>query len=311
MGRKLIIMDVSIIIVNYNTCTLLRNCLRSIYDKTNGISFEILISDNDSSDGTSEMISSEFPEVKFIENHKNLGFGAANNRALDIASGKYVFYLNSDTLFENNAIKIFFDYWELNSDKDSIGALGCNLLNSSKKVIHSCGNFPNSYKLIDEYIHAVYGVYKLSLLHMISSKSFPYSDPDETCPQKTGEVDYITGADLFMKNDISARFDERYFMYCEESDLQYSLKKSGKKRIIIDGPEIIHLKGCSAAKANDAVHIHASFSHIYNTISRIIFMKKYHHYPAVCILKILVLVLWLNPYLYKKTKKYIPQLLAI
>src|SRR5574344_2782031 len=85
-NKGLFIMDVSIIIVNYNTCTLLRNCIRSIYDKTNGISFEILISDNNSSDGTSEMIFKEFPEVKFIENHKNLGFGAANNRALDIAS---------------------------------------------------------------------------------------------------------------------------------------------------------------------------------------------------------------------------------
>ena len=103
-------MDVSVIIVNYNTKELTRNCLKSVFEKTKGVNFEVIVSDNGSTDGSIEMIKSEFPEVILIENNANLGFGAANNRALKIARGKYVFYLNSDTLLLNNAVKIFFDY---------------------------------------------------------------------------------------------------------------------------------------------------------------------------------------------------------
>lgn len=100
-------MDVSIIIVNYNTKELTRNCLRSIFDQTKDVDFEVIVSDNGSTDGSIEMIRAEFPQVILIENNANLGFGAANNRGLKIARGKYVFYLNSDTVLLNNAVKLF------------------------------------------------------------------------------------------------------------------------------------------------------------------------------------------------------------
>ena len=105
-------MDVSIIIVNYNTKKLIKNCINSIYKHTKDVDFEIIVSDNGSVDGSVEMIKSEFPNVILIENNANLGFGAANNRGLKIAKGKYIFYLNSDTVLLNNAVKYFFDYWE-------------------------------------------------------------------------------------------------------------------------------------------------------------------------------------------------------
>lgn len=118
--------DVSVIIVNYNTRALLRGCLASLYDKTEGLDFEVIVSDNGSTDGSAEMVRREFPQVVLVENMANLGFGAANNRALDRAGGKYVFYLNSDTLLQNNAVKIFYDYWESHPE-ENLGALGCNL----------------------------------------------------------------------------------------------------------------------------------------------------------------------------------------
>ncbi|MFC2281975.1 MAG: glycosyltransferase family 2 protein, partial [Treponema socranskii subsp. buccale] len=90
-------MNVSVIIVNYNTRELTKNCLLSIYEKTQGINFEVIVSDNGSKDGSQDMIRTEFPQVSLIENNANLGFGTANNRALAAAKGKYVFYLNSDT----------------------------------------------------------------------------------------------------------------------------------------------------------------------------------------------------------------------
>ena len=135
-------MDVSIIIVNYNTCEITKNCLTSIYEKTKEINFEIIVSDNGSKDGSIEMIRTEFPEVSLIENNANLGFGTANNRALAVAKGKYVFYLNSDTILLNNAVKIFFDHWENAVDKDTIGALGANLLDTQGHIryrLRYCG----------------------------------------------------------------------------------------------------------------------------------------------------------------------------
>ena len=87
-------MDVSIVIVNYNTRDLLRNCLNSIYEKTKSVDFEVIVSDNGSVDGSVEMIRSEFPQVMVIENNANLGFGTANNRGTRRACGKYIFFLN-------------------------------------------------------------------------------------------------------------------------------------------------------------------------------------------------------------------------
>jgi len=95
--------DVSIIIVNYNTCALLRDCLASIYERTGGIAFEVIVSDNGSTDGSIDMIRKEFPQAALIENNANLGFGAANNRGAAVASGEYLLFLNSDTTLENNA----------------------------------------------------------------------------------------------------------------------------------------------------------------------------------------------------------------
>ena len=105
--------DVSIIIVNYNTKQLLADCLKSIYEQTNNIDFEVIVSDNGSVDGSIEMLKRDFSQVILIENNANLGFGAANNRGLEVAKGKYIFYLNSDTVLLNNAVKIFFDYLEI------------------------------------------------------------------------------------------------------------------------------------------------------------------------------------------------------
>lgn len=102
-------MNVSVIIVNYNTKELTKNCLASIFEKTKNIDFEVIVSDNGSTDGSIEMIKSDFPQVVLIENNVNLGFGKANNIAAKIAKGKYLLFLNSDTILLNNAVKEFFD----------------------------------------------------------------------------------------------------------------------------------------------------------------------------------------------------------
>ena len=164
-------MNVSIIIVNYNTKKLLSDCLKSIYEQTKDLEFEVIVSDNGSTDGSIEMLKSDFPQVILIENNANLGFGTANNRGLSVAKGKYIFYLNSDTILKNNAVKYFFDFWENSPEPEKIGGLGANLLNSAGETIHSYDkNLFTINGYFSKLIHLVYGTYKLTLLNLIFRK---------------------------------------------------------------------------------------------------------------------------------------------
>ena len=304
-------MDVSIIIVNYNTKQLLKNCLQSIYAKTKDVSFEVIVSDNGSVDGSVEMLRKDFTQVKLVENKANLGFGAGNNRGLAVAKGKYVFYLNSDTVLLNNAIKCFFDYFEQNGEKESIGALGANLLNENMQTIHSYGKFITKKLFIDELAHTLYGITKLTILSLLFKKNKTKTYFDSIRQFYIGEVDYITGADLFVRNDENAKFDERYFMYVEEVDLQYNLAKLGKKRLLIGGPLIQHFQGSSSKKIQDLIHIQGSFSHIYNNVSRTYFLQKNNcDFMSLLFIRLLIVLIWLNPFIVKSTAGHIRELFA-
>lgn len=259
-------MDVSIIIVNYNTKDLLHNCLKSIIQQTIDIDFEIIVSDNGSIDGSVEMLKNEFPHVILVENNANLGFGVANNRGLSFATGKYIFYLNSDTILLNNAVKIFYDYWENYEKKETIGVLGTMLLDKKECFNTSYGNLPVAERelkyLKNCFLSSIYIKY-------IYSKFRPVNRINEYY----GEVGYVMGADLFMKNDEFARFDERYFMFYEESDMQYRLQNKGKKSLIIKAPKIIHLEGGSDNR-NRLIYNFRKLTSIYYWESCILYLNK-------------------------------------
>jgi GT2 family glycosyltransferase len=284
-------MQISIIVVNYNTCEQLKNCISSVYSKTKNIDFEVIVSDNGSTDGSIEMIKSDFPNVVLLKNKKNLGFGKANNKALDIARGIYIFYLNSDTILLNNAAKIFYDFWAQYPEQSHLGALGCILLNSGLKPTHSFGNFSSAQQELSEKF------FKTSRTHNPLTPPLPF------------EVEYIAGAALFLKNDSFARFDERFFLYFEDSDLQLQLAGAGKKRIIIPGPQIIHLEGASNSQPAKSA-FEGSASRIQFAISKIKYYKKRKdNYIAILILKFLIILKWLNPKIFYKTSKFFWQLL--
>ncbi len=304
-------MDVSIIIVNYNTKKLLADCLRSIYEQTKDIAFEVIVSDNGSTDGSVEMVREAFPQVILIENKANLGFGAANNRALAVAKGAYLFYLNSDTVLLNNAVKQFYDWWQTHDD-GTLGALGANLLNANGEVIHSYGSFLCYKTELKNTLRALRATAVYTVLSVFSKRFPPPDVQDDRTAFFAGEVDYITGADLFVKNDSAARFDERFFMYCEEADLQLQLAQKGKTRLIIDGPKIIHLSGGGNKRSVDKVRSLATFSSIHFNLSRVQYFKKNGiSAPKVALLKYLTFMQWLNPLIFKTTKRFIPQLLRI
>jgi len=281
-------MDVSIIIVNYNTCKLLQECLESIYRHTQGIDFEVIVSDNGSVDGSIEMMK-KYPQVTLIENNANLGFGAANNRGLAVAKGKYIFYLNSDTVLLNNAVKIFYDYWEMSPERNKIGALGCNLLDEDGKVTHSYGNFP-VYKT--EVRWRLIQLSKLVIKRIIFLLGKTYTKKMlHTNSFYEGRVDYVTGADLFLKNNEFAKFDERFFLYYEETDLQLQLHQSGFYSMIIPGPEIQHLCNALNSQQNDIL-LMRSFSHIQSDISVVKYFQKYTNKKCF-LLNMLIKLSWI------------------
>jgi len=298
-------MDVSIIIVNYNTKSLLRNCLISLYKHTTDIDFEVFISDNCSTDGSIEMLRKEFPQVEIIENNTNLGFGAANNKALEKAAGKYIFYLNSDTVLLNNAVKIFFDYWETNSSNSKLGAIGANLLDDNNNIIHSAGFFRSINTEIKDAIKDLLRSYKLIIPILKNVKLGSVPEPTK---KYIGIVDYVTGADLFVRNDKFASFDERYFLYYEEADMQKNMNLNGKYSQLIDGPLIQHLKGGSNS-SKSVIDFYKSISKISSFISCCKFQSKYYHNPIkLFLLKSIITIHWLNPCIIKTTCKYFSSL---
>jgi len=230
-------LDVSIIIVNYNTKELLRNCLASIFEYTRNISFEVIIVDNGSIDDSVEMIKSEFPQVKLIENKNNLGFGTANNLGAKIASGDYIFFLNSDTIFKNNALFLFYDYAQRNNKL----LLGGYLLDKNNNIIHCYENYS---KLIITLIRLLYNSYpfflKIKKLFIKKRQLQPIIS--------SRMVNYITGADLFIKKYLFYElggFDENFFMYFEDDDLCKRAKELGYDSFVITGPDIVHYEGAS------------------------------------------------------------------
>ena len=288
-------MDVSIIITNYNTKDFLINCIKSIKKYTNNIEYEIIVIDNNSSDDSVITIEKDFPDVKLIKNNKNVGFGAANNIGKQSAIGKYVFYLNSDTVLLNNAVKIFFDYFE--NSKENLGAIGCNLLNENNHICASYGNFFS---------------FKHDLLRMFYEYSLLFCFWKKIIKNKTkkyeyycGNVDVIIGADLFMKNDENALFDEYFFLYHEETDLQLRLEEKKLIRKIIEGPEIIHFGGSSNNSVISKYDYFISVSRIYDRISRVKFYKKNSQKKyQYKLLKFMLLLIWNFPTIKKYTKKY-------
>lgn len=305
-------MDVSIIIVNYNTKLLTRDCLKSVFEQTKDISYEVIVSDNGSKDGSIEMIKEEFQQVILIENNANLGFGVANNRGLEIAKGKYIFFLNSDTILLNNATKIFFDYWENSPEKEKIGALGC-YLKKDGKIIHSYAEYPSlkniSYTLFRDCLSATFG-----WLKKYKRKNICKNDSHSENIIDKRVNGYITGADLFVKNSNNLRFDERFFMYFEESDLQFNFYYKNKLiSYVLSSPSILHFEGGSDNLQKKLKYNFSKKSSIFYWLSCIKYFRKNlpTHKFSIKILKFFIFMIWIIPGNLKKTNFYIKELLSI
>lgn len=229
-------MNVSVIIVNYNTKELTRNCLRSVFEQSQDIEFEVIVSDNGSTDGSVDMIKTDFPQVVLIENGANIGFGAANNRGAAVSRGKYLFLLNSDTVLLNNAIKHFYDVAE--REECILGAFLCD---QAGDAVASYGAFVKPFSfLLKKNVYDFYPSIKAWRLAQLKKKSAKPVDR---------YVDFVTGADLFIPRaqfDAVGGFDEGFFMYFEDDDLCRRCLGKGVKCKLVSLPKIMHLEGASS-----------------------------------------------------------------
>ena len=301
-------MQVSVVIVNYNTCGLLRNCLRSVFAQTRDVDFEVIVSDNGSVDGSVEMVRQEFPQVVLVENKANLGFGPANNRGVNVAKGEFIFYLNSDTLLQNNAIKIFYDYWK-SHESENLGALGCNLVDGEQKLSHSYGTFPKAFFVLKKMVLHVFSFYAKNVLKMLGGDMRKHQRLPVNI-YKTGDVDYVTGADLFVRNDPRYLFDENFFLYFEETDIQYRMMQDGLIRRMIEGPSVAHLIRGGSERPDDVL-LCGTFSLIQSEISKVRFVKKHLSKTVAFLLKFMISAIWLSPYIFKNTRKHFKTLWCV
>jgi hypothetical protein len=229
--------DISIIIVNYNGFNLLKNCLTTLYKFANGFTFETILIDNNSTEGDIEEVLQGFDKVNLIKNQMNLGFSRANNVGLNLAQGKYVLYLNNDIYFTENSIKKIFDFAEENNEKTFIG---CKLLNPDKSWQISTANFTSTLN----FVSSNFFLYLLFPASPYFNKYYLYKKNINT----PIEVDYVLGAFLFGSRESLLKlngFDERFFFYAEDIDLCYRLRLIGGKTIFYPGTYVVHVGGAS------------------------------------------------------------------
>ena len=238
--------DLSISIVSYNTKGLLKQCLQSIYRETKSVSFEIIVVDNASIDGTVDMVKSNFPDVNLITNKKNLGFAVANNQVMKNSKSKYILLLNPDTVVLNSSLDNLVKFMDSHPEA---GVVGPQILNPDWTFQFSYDEgislklFFNSF-ILNKFL----SLFKILLIPINKIRYyFIKSQEIEHC-LKIIEVGRIRGCCLLVRQEVINQvglMDEQFFMYCEEVDWEYRMKNAGWKIYFYPFAQIIHYWGAS------------------------------------------------------------------
>ncbi len=227
--------DISFIIVNWNTRGILINCLNSIYKTVKDVDYKICVVDNNSTDGSQEAIKKHFPEVNLIENKTNTGFAHANNQALKIMQGRFAVLLNSDTILQEEAIKNLLTF--MNGSPEA-GIAGVQLLNDDGSKQNSIDNFPS---LETE-------IFNKSILRLLFPNKYPSKGRNYTSPI---EVDSVIGACMMVRKEAMDEvgvLDEDYFIFLEETDWCFRMHEKGWKVYHVPDARVIHSSGYSKKK---------------------------------------------------------------
>ena len=240
---KINLLQLSIIIVNYNVKYFLEQCIYSVEIATFNIAAQIIVIDNNSSDGSKEFFCNKFPNVQFIWNKKNVGFSKANNLGLAEASGKYILFLNPDTLVAEDCFSKCINFYETHQH---IGALGIRMIDGSGQFLkESKRGFPSLFP-------SIFKLFGLSALFP-KSKIFARYYLGNLSEYENHEVDVLSGAFMLIEKKVLDKiggFDEDFFMYGEDIDLSYRIQNAGYKNYYFSESTIIHFKGESTKKGS-------------------------------------------------------------
>ena len=253
-------MDISIIIINYNTFELTCNCLKSIYDKTKEIIFEIILVDNASAECDPILFTNIFPEITLIQSEKNLGFSKGNNLGIEKAKGDYILLLNSDTLLKNNALKYGLDFLQKHTNTAVVSS---SLEYEGGKIQHTCQRFPSiKYSLAELFrVQKILGKKKGGELLLGSF----FSHEEIVFP------DWVWGTFFMFKTDLltqlpTQKLTETFFMYGEDMQWCMEFRQLGYKIGFEPKAKIIHLMGKSGApKKQMMIDNHQTFMNMYYT----------------------------------------------
>ncbi len=253
--------DLTVVILNWNTRDDLRLCLSSIQAHPSSFSTEVIVADNASEDGSRELVAEEFPWARLVAHPVNLGFCAGNNRAVPEDPGRYVLFLNPDTKVTECALDLLLKFADANPD---IGIIGPKLLNQDGSLQYSCRRFPNLGA----------GFFRNTPLGRLFPKNrftqdYLMTDWDHASVR---DVDWVSGAALLIRREVLQKtggFDEGFFMYCEDVDLCYRAHELGWRVVYYPDSVIYHLIG----RSSDQVPTRATY---YFHTSMYRFYKKHY-----------------------------------
>jgi len=247
--------DLSIIIVNWNTKKLLMDCLFSIYKTVCDVSFEVRLVDNASTDDSVKAVRQNYPDVNIVVNQQNMGFAAANNMALKVMKGRYALLLNTDTVLTDCAVKNIYTFME---NRPGVGMACGQLINEDGSKQNSIANFPSLLSIICNE----------TLLRLVFPENFPSKHQNYIEPIM---VDSCIGACLMVRKeaiDQVGPLDERYFFFMEETDWALMMKNHGWMSWFVPDSRVFHLQGQSAG---DNIGARKMFFR-----SRYLYLKKWH-----------------------------------
>lgn len=254
----LFMVDVSIIIVNYNTSRLVNDALESIFGRTEGVTFEVIVVDNNTENLSESIRFAPRQDVKLLQLKENVGFGRANNAGLKLASGRNIFFLNPDTVLLNNAVKILSDYIDSHQD---CGACGGNLFNEDLRPARSFRKiFPSAVSLVME-----------TFTGHFYEKLRSGGNPVFNVSGKPQDVAYIVGADIMFRHadlDRLGAFDPAFFMYYEEIELCHRFRKAGYRIVSVPQAEIQHLAGKAGMMGEGKATLHYQSSQTFFRLTR-------------------------------------------
>lgn len=277
--------DVSIVIVSWNTRDILRGCLESILDQARTASIEIIVVDNASADGSADMVRAEFPGTSVVANAENMGFAAANNQGMRLAKGRYVLFLNPDTIILEQAIDRMVEYMDVRPD---VGCAGCQVLTDPTTVQMTCFRFPS---LLNAFL-SVAGLPRL----FPRSRLFGRYWMDWWDRRSEQDVDVVSGMFMLVRREVIEQvgpMDEAFFVYAEEADWCYRFRRAGWRCVFTPAARIIHLDGGGKSTGQTSARMF-----VQQQKSMLIFHRKHYGLLNQVLLRLLLLAAMGLRYLY-------------